>query len=222
MLPPKLAQIMINLALGSVSPDRLSEKWKKYYHDYGRAMYGVLDPFCGTGVILQEALMMGYSAYGTDVEPRMIDYTKRNIQWLVRKYPEITGSLTLDIADATKYQWLRKYSCVVSEAYLGRPLGKLPDEDTLTQIISNTNTIIKKFLINLRPQLPSADYRICLAVPAWRRPNGQLIELPLIDQLTDMGYNYCDLKCVRREDLVYFREDQVVARRLLRLKQVNQ
>jgi len=33
-----------------------------------------------------------------------------------------------------------------------------------------------------------------------------------------MGYNYWDLKHVRREDLVYYREDQVVARRLLRLK----
>jgi hypothetical protein len=61
-------------------------------------------------------------------------------------------------------------------------------------------------------------HKICIAVPAWRKPDGSFIRLPLIDHLTDMGYTYWDLKHVPREELVYFREDQVVARQLLRLK----
>ena len=77
-----------------------------------------------------------------------------------------------------------------------------------------------KFLKNLGPQLKSGR-QVCLAVPAWRKPNGQVIRLPLIDQLTDMGYNYLDLKHVRREELIYFREDQVVARQLLRLEKAE-
>ena len=63
MLPPKLAQILINLCgplkAGSV----------------------VLDPFCGTGVVLQEALLMGYHAYGTDISDRMIEYSKKNLDY---------------------------------------------------------------------------------------------------------------------------------------------
>ncbi|MGI9027649.1 MAG: hypothetical protein ACR2FM_02265, partial [Candidatus Saccharimonadales bacterium] len=39
MLPPKLAQIILNLAVGDLEQDEIS----------------VLDPFCGTGVLLQEA-----------------------------------------------------------------------------------------------------------------------------------------------------------------------
>jgi tRNA (guanine10-N2)-dimethyltransferase len=58
MLPPKLAQILINLC-GPLKEGSC-----------------VLDPFCGTGVVLQEALLMGYRAYGTDLNPRMIEYTK--------------------------------------------------------------------------------------------------------------------------------------------------
>ena len=54
MLPPKLAQIMINLALGDQEPkDKL-----------------LLDPFCGTGVLLQEALLMGLKVYGTDLSQK--------------------------------------------------------------------------------------------------------------------------------------------------------
>ena len=66
MLPPKLAQILINLCgplkLGSV----------------------ILDPFCGTGVVLQEALLMGYQAHGTDVSERMVEYSKKNLDWLMK------------------------------------------------------------------------------------------------------------------------------------------
>jgi tRNA G10 N-methylase Trm11 len=212
MLPPKLAQIIINLAAGSPKPvDN-----KNWDNADGLGRYMVLDPFCGTGVILQEALLMGYSVYGTDIDPRMVEYSKKNLQWLVNKYPVIEGKVTIEEADATDYQW-PGFSTIASEVFLGRPLAKFPDDTTFKKIVSDANTVTKKFLTNLGPRLRS-DQQICLAVPAWRKPNGQLIKLPLIDHLTDMGYNYSDLEYVRREELIYFRESQVVARQLLRLK----
>jgi tRNA (guanine10-N2)-dimethyltransferase len=201
MLPPKLAQTIINLA-------------------ESRQNHGVriLDPFCGTGVILQEALLMGYSVLGTDIDERMVDYAKQNMQWLVKKYPEITGSVAIDVADATDFQWPR-FTAVASEVYLGRPLNKLPEGQTLEKIISDTNTITSKFLINLARQLETGR-RLCLAVPAWRKPGGELIHLPLLAKLTDMGYNIVNFKHVRNDELVYFRENQVVARQILVLKKV--
>jgi len=205
MLPPKLAQIMLNLSAG---PLRASAE--------ELARLRVLDPFCGTGVILQEALLMGYSVLGSDIEPRMAEYSKRNLKWLFQKYPALEGQVDIEIGDATNYQW-PGFTTIASEAFLGRPLAKLPPENDLKQIVFDANTIIRKFLDNLSRQL-KPDRPICLAVPAWRRPDGKLTELPVLAKLTDMGYNYWDLKHVRHQELVYFREDQVVARRLLRLK----
>ncbi len=232
MLPPKLAQIIINLAAGRPET-RMDEHWDK---GDGLGRFMVLDPFCGTGVILQEALLMGYSVYGTDIEPRLVEYSKKNLQWLVEQNPKLEGKTALEIADATNYRW-PGFSTIASELYLGRPLAKLPESPKLREIISDVNTITSKFLKNLAPQL-KAEQQICLAVPAWREPNGELVKLPLIDpvesaslahkgrafhridRLTDMGYTYSDLKHVRRDDLVYFRENQVVARQLLRLRKV--
>jgi tRNA G10 N-methylase Trm11 len=205
MLPPKLAQIMLNLSAG---PLRASAE--------ELARLRVLDPFCGSGVILQEALLMGYSVLGSDIEPRMAEYSKRNLKWLFQKYPALEGQVDIEIGDATNYQW-PGFTTIASEAFLGRPLAKLPPENDLKQIVFDANTIIRKFLDNLSRQL-KPDRPICLAVPAWRRPDGKLTELPVLAKLTDMGYNYWDLKHVRHQELVYFREDQVVARRLLRLK----
>jgi tRNA G10 N-methylase Trm11 len=213
MLPPKLAQIMVNLAVGSPQPEKNSG-WDK---NDGLKMYVIADPFCGTGVVLQEALLMGYSVYGTDKERRMVDYSRQNLQWLINKFPNLEGRVVVEAGDATTYQW-PGFSALVSETYLGRPLSKLPDEVKLKQIVSDTNTVIKKFLINLQPQLVAGKHKICLAVPAWRRPDGGLVHLPLIDHLTDMGYTYLDLKYVRRDELVYFREGQSVARQLLILR----
>ena len=68
MLPPKLAQILINLC-GPLPENSV-----------------ILDPFCGTGVVLQEALLMGYRAYGTDINEWMIEYSKKNLEWLSEKY----------------------------------------------------------------------------------------------------------------------------------------
>lgn len=207
MLPPKLAQVLVNLASGPLQQSTA---------DLTRVR--VLDPFCGTGVVLQEALLMGYSVIGTDIDKRMVDYSKKNIKWLFQKYPMLEGSVDIEQADATTYDW-PGFSTIASEVFLGRPLAKRPSETDLKQIVSDANTIIKKFLQNLSPQLQSGR-TFCIAVPAWRRPGGQIISLPVLAKLTDMGYNYLDLAHVLRKDLVYYREDQIVARQLLRLKKV--
>src|SRR6185503_11866116 len=107
MLPPKLAQIMLNLSAGPLraSTDDLTR-------------LRVLDPCCGTGVILQEALLMGYSVMGTDIEPRMTEYSKRNLKWLFEKYPSLDGQVDIETADATSYQW-PGFSTIASEVFLG-------------------------------------------------------------------------------------------------------
>lgn len=209
MLPPKLAQIIVNLAAAQIDKTAASP-----------VKVRVLDPFCGTGVILQEALLMGYSVLGTDIDERMVDYSKQNLRWLFDKYPSLQGHVVLDKGDATNSIW-PGFSLVASESYLGRPLNTLPQPAELRQIVSDTNVIIKKFLKNLAEQIKPGR-RICLAVPAWQKANGQFVHLPLIDQLTDMGYNRLDLKHAPHGDLVYYRQDQVVGRQLLLLTRTEE
>lgn len=197
MLPPKLAQTMVNIAAGPAASGT------------------VLDPFCGTGVILQEALLMGYKVIGSDAEKRMADYSRYNLEWLQQSFPHLDGQYRLETADATRHSW-RGFDFVASETYLGRPFSRYPDEAVLKQVISDVNTIIKKFLKNLAPQIETGT-RLCLAVPAWRKSEGLLVSLPVIDQIADLGYNYLDLRHAARSEMVYFREGQTVARQLLAL-----
>lgn len=194
MLPPKLAQTIVNLAVQDTPPSTNTL---------------VLDPFCGTGVVLQEAMLMGYAVYGTDLEPRMITYTQENLQWLNKN----AAWEDLQVADATNHSWSPKPNFVASETYLGRPLATLPAPDKLQEIINDCNTIIEKFLKNIHPQLPKTA-RLCLAVPAWNLGNN-FKHLPLLDHLESLGYNRVKFKHADWSDLIYHRPDQVVARELL-------
>lgn len=193
MLPPKLAQTMINLA----QPAQKAT---------------ILDPFCGTGVVLQEALLTGHPVYGTDLQQKMVDYTNENIQWLNKLYP-IKQAFKVEQADATDYNWRPTVDTVVCETYLGQPLSGLPSPEKLQEIMANSNTIIEKFLRNIKSQLKTGS-RHCLAVPAWR-VNGAFKHLPVIDRLEEIGYNRVRFQHASWQDLIYHRENQIVARELL-------
>lgn len=217
MLPPKLAQIIINLAVGPLPQEKLQNICDipagqpvppKYFNQT------ILDPFCGTGVVLQEAQLMGYDVYGTDIEQRMIDYTAANLEWF-NGIRHVENKAALERGDATSHQWKQSEVDVVAcESYLGRPFTSQPSSDILNQTMSECNLIIKKFLKNIHGQLkPGA--RLCVAVPAWQVRPKQFKHLGLIDSLEEIGYNRVSFERTSSQDLLYYREDQVVARELL-------
>jgi tRNA (guanine10-N2)-dimethyltransferase len=217
MLPPKLAQIIINLAAGRLPEDKLESICDiPAGQPVPRPILGqtVLDPFCGTGVILQEALLMGYDIYGSDLEPRMVDYAKQNLDWLNRLYGLEAADYRLATADATSYEWSHEFDFVASETYLGRPFTTRPTDEVLAETISTCNLIIKKFLRNIRNYLKPGS-RLCLAIPAWQIKSGQFKHLPLIDQISELGYNRISFEHIRDEDLIYYRSEQIVARQLI-------
>src|SRR5581483_9102722 len=102
----------------------------------------------GTGVILQEALLMGYEVLGSDLEARMVEYAQANLMWLKGKYPDIPA-FEVEAGDAVSHPWAQQPTVVAAETYLGRAFSAVPQPDALKQVISDVNTIHKKFLQNL-------------------------------------------------------------------------
>lgn len=202
MLPPKLAQIMINLAVGT--PDTSDTPPR------------ILDPFCGTGVLLQEAALLRYAVYGTDLSEKMVSYSKDNLNWLKDQY-DLNIDWLVHEGDAMDTQWDGLISAVVSEAYLGQPFSAPPSPAKLTEVQGNCDHIISTFLTNLSSQLVSGT-PVVLAVPAWRGKDDTFTHLPLTQKIGTFGFERITLKSVDADALAYFRPDQVVAREILILK----
>ncbi|MDO5451765.1 MAG: DNA methyltransferase [Candidatus Saccharibacteria bacterium] len=216
MLPPKLAQILINLC-GPLKPGST-----------------VLDPFCGTGVVLQEAFLMGYRAYGTDISDRMVEYSKKNLEWLGKfKTIQFEGirslarrgqalaargsrmnSFKISQGDAASFQWEQPIDAVACEGYLGKPFSKTPTEMELKEQQQECGAIVVGFLKNLAKQIKSGT-PVVIAVPAWLREDGTYERLENLDLIQNMGYN---VNNKTREGLLYHRDGQVVARDILILR----
>lgn len=194
MLPPKLAQILINLCGPLEAGSR------------------ILDPFCGTGVVLQEALLMGYSVYGTDASERMIEYSDKNLAWLNKKSDSL-----VEVGDATNYEWQPPIDAVASETYLGPPMSEPPVEIKLKTVEQECRGIIVGFLKNLAKQIKK-DTPVVIAVPAWLRPDGSYYRLRLLDEFEKLGYNVVKYKNLSQRDLLYHRDGQVVAREIIVLR----
>lgn len=202
MLPPKLAQTIINLASGHESAE--SENARV-----------LLDAFCGTGVVLQEASLMGYDIYGTDIEERMIRYTRDNINWL-RENHQLANEMFFEVGDATEHTWRQPINVIACEGYLGTPFASEPPEAALKDSIMTCNLIMKKFLQNIHSQIEDGT-RLCIAAPAWF-VRGKVHHLPFISHIEELGYTHLAFTHAKAADLVYHREDQIVGRELLALE----
>lgn len=203
MLPPKLAQILINFC-GPLKPGKR-----------------LLDPFCGTGVVLQEALLMGLTPYGTDLSERMIEFSKKNLDWLAKEKnltnQDTYAKMELCVGDAIDFEWSEKIDAVACETYLGPPMSTVPPEIKLKTVKQECKPIILGFLKNLSSQIKTGT-PVAIAVPAWLRENGEYSRLNILDDIENMGYNVVKLKNSSEKDLLYHREGQIVARELIILR----
>ncbi|MBR2831162.1 methyltransferase domain-containing protein [Candidatus Saccharibacteria bacterium] len=190
MLPPKLAQILINLC-GPLKEGAT-----------------VLDPFCGTGVVLQEALLMGYRVYGTDINERMVEYSDKNL-----KHFDFNNYI-VEVGDATNFTWQQPIDAVACEGYLGRPMSQVPAEIKLKTEKQECGAIVLGFLKNLANQIKK-DTPVVMAIPAWLRENGKYSRLEILDEIESLGYNVNNKS---REGLLYYREGQIVARDIIILR----
>lgn len=183
MLPPKLAQILVN----TTSSDH------------------IYDPFCGTGVILQEALLLGRQVSGSDLSPEMVEATQTNLQWL-KNQTNKAMAWQVTLADARKVT-LPEGSAVVTEGYLGPAMhrGQKPSQDSIQELALLFQDCLKNFA-----KQQSAGNEVTICLPTW---DG--VHLPIIDQLPDLGYTLKDFVAADSRNLIYRRPDQSVGRQVL-------
>jgi tRNA G10 N-methylase Trm11 len=207
MLPPKLAQMMINFAAAPLTTT-------------------IYDPFCGSGTILQEALFLGYrDIYGSDIERKNIEDTLVNMEWLYQRFgmPKIDEERVFksDILEPAKSLTV---GAIVGEGYLGEPVRRrrnaaLADSQKLAQFYVTALVQMKKQLAN--------NGTIVLAIPFFIVEK-EYFYLSIMEELEGLGLetidyipNDLEVRRFGRGNLTYSREDQFVGRELLILKKTS-
>ncbi|MEO7617292.1 MAG: hypothetical protein ABIS59_00445 [Candidatus Saccharibacteria bacterium] len=196
MLPPKLAQLLINTTKAPM----------------------IFDPFCGTGVVLQEAYLMGRTAAGSDLSAEMVIASRTNMEWLQDNYGVASAESPLELVDATAVKLPKGHYAIVSEGYLGPNLMTPPQAGQLGALIRPLRQLYTETLRNLSKQL-SSGAEVSLCAPAWS-VDGEWVPLPILDVLPDLGYTVKVFNASKDSVPVYGRPGQAVGRALYLLTKV--
>ncbi len=194
MMPPKLAQIMINLAT------------------WGDKNLTIWDPFCGLGTTLIEALHGGFAQLiWSDIEEKMVQTTDAN----VRQYGN-NISLRTALLDATKLHTytLSSPTVIVTEWMLGKNFTS----QTITQKSAleerwKLQELYKKFLSSAYQNENISHIALCL--PFWNIGK-DAIYLPALQEL-QKGWRVDLLSQNKNRYLIHMRPGQSVGREIVLL-----
>lgn len=200
MLPPKVAKMMLNLALGDNPPVK------------GRKNV-LLDPFVGTGTVLIEALLEKVDVIGSDIDPLAVQGTKQNIEWLKTEF-KISNDSKVMLFDATKIPAQNsEIQYIVTEPFLGKPR---PNPSKLALIFKG---LLKMYLGAFKHWTTlladGASVVIVFPLVSFKNKNEKVIEYnldKLIDKLTSLGYTTLS------KPVLYHRPNAVVQRQIYRFR----
>ncbi len=170
-MPPRLARMMVNLS--SCTPNKV-----------------LLDPFCGVGTILQEALLEKAIVVGLDVNPWCIKAASENLEWLVREY-EIEAAdfrvLQADVSRLVEKIGQEAIDCIVCEPDLGPALRQVPTGPYAEKIILKLEPLFFGFAEQAYIALKSGG-RLVLVTPYIKTRSGQAITMPIGKKLDSLGF----------------------------------
>lgn len=100
MLPPKLGQILINLANPSFEET-------------------IIDPFCGSGTVNIEAAVTGYKTIGSDINPDFVEGAIKNFEQMAQKFRYDEASGEFKTQNVTRIDWSDQSGILCTEGFLG-------------------------------------------------------------------------------------------------------
>jgi tRNA G10 N-methylase Trm11 len=170
-MPPRLARMMVNLSSCNA----------------GKTL---LDPFCGVGTILQEALLEGAATVGLDINSWCVKAAEENLDWTVKEY-ELQNAdfrvLVGEIGRLDEKVGLQAVDCIVSEPDLGPALKQFPTDSYAQKIIEKLEPLFTEF-IEQAYRVLMQDGRLVLVTPYIKTRSGQPVIMPIDEAVKAAGF----------------------------------
>ncbi len=212
MLPPKLARMMLHFA-GKVEKAT------------------ILDPFCGSGTVLTEALLLGANqVYGGDKNAEAVRDTLKNIAWTESHgLADATTKTITQTSDARATNtWVPAASIdhIVTETYLGPPRRGHESRAELQSALFSLELLYLDSLASFKKVLKPGG-TIVFALPLYRFAkelhgiNAKRFEaagFELVPILSGSLAGRVNAEFTNNKGLKYGRPDQYVWREILKLK----
>lgn len=168
-MPPRLARTMVNLA--GCTPGKT-----------------FLDPFCGVGTILLEALLSRARIVGVDSNPWCVKATKENLEWLAGEYELREADFAVFRGDARKLSpRLRNVDCIATEPDLGPALRQVPTGAYATKVYARLEPSYLEFLEDANRVL-NPNGRLVIVTPFFQTRSGEPIPTRFAEKAEQIGF----------------------------------
>ncbi len=190
MVSIRLAKILINLS-GAKPGMRL------------------FDPFCGIGVVLQEAMLMGINSIGVDLDRDAVAASIKNTDW-TRNAFQCTATCKVVHGDSTR-QLNVSADAVATEPFMGPLLRKIPMENEALKIASQLKPMYDSLLKSLKH---SVKGRIAIVTPRFRLYSGKRIGVDFEKLIQDNGYRKCEILPDIKFPITYLGQRAIIEREI--------
>ncbi|MFA5109724.1 MAG: methyltransferase domain-containing protein [Patescibacteria group bacterium] len=204
MLPPKLAQIMINLA---------------QINDVNAV---IIDPFCGSGTVLTEAALLGYkNLFGSDISLKAIEDTRKNLSWTRELYGINDCKIKLAVknaVDLSKFIKAGYADVIITEPFLGPQRGMI----NFNSVMNNLEELYSRALREFWKVLKTGG-RVVMIWPLFygQRPIAPSYEgFKILDMVPEELRNSRFIKKNNRPTIIYGRPGQKVYREVVVLEKM--
>ena len=205
MLPPKVARMAVNLA-------------SSFTRSPGNPSPTLLDPFCGMGTIVGEAVLSGWNVIGSDKSEEVVEKAKKNLEWLASQGTTLRGSKVVPyeflVGDATHLSDVippSSIDAIVTEPFMGSTdiNSKISHSSFTIEDIKNTIKGLEKLYIGcLRDwqRILKPGGKIVIALPQYAISGRTYFVKNVIDRCENLGYT------ISAGPLSYSRPQAVVRR----------
>lgn len=144
----------------------------------------LLDPFCGSGTILGEAMLKNVNVIGVDIDKTSVEQSGKNLEWLKNTF-NLKASYEIIQADISQLSSrINSADAVVTEPYMGEFLKKYPAEQQKNKTIKQLNAIYNE-LFNQLKSILKPNSRIVIIFPYSIKPQYKHFTI-----LYKIPYNY--------------------------------
>ncbi|HZW54652.1 MAG TPA: DNA methyltransferase [Nitrososphaerales archaeon] len=169
---PRLARMVVNCAVS-------------------RGSRVFLDPFCGLGTIMQEAILVGLNVIGIDRDRDVLSKARSNIDWLRDVYKSKRQSVFFRgdarrINDSTA----RDVDCIGTEPILLPRYKENPSQHAASVDIARAADFYASSLTSMASVLKKRDSHIAIISPTIVDSSGRAHTLDLLDSATRAGLKY--------------------------------
>ena len=153
----------------------------------------LLDPFCGIGTIMQEALLQNINAVGVEKDPQVAKQAKINLKWIQKQYKCHTNFEVFAIDSRNLSRKVKSCDIAVSEPFMGPFLNSLPTEAEARKTIKLLRPLYQKVIEELKKV---TKRRIVIIAPKFKTRDKKLIDL-------NLGYTLKQLNLQHQEPILY-------------------